>query len=600
MITPLILVLPLAAAMALAVLAGKRRAKYVALAGSIASLLLLPLIGYGTQSIGWFSIPQLAGQGKAASIQITTMVTSLNMLLLIIILTIAPLIMLYSFGYMENLDEQRRFYLEMLAFEASMLAFAMSGNLILIFIAWEFLSLTSYLLIGFWDHKPSAIRAARKAITTVLIGDLAILAAIALLWNAYGTFSFAQIFSSATTSPSAYLAAALLLVAIFTKSAQFPFNEWLPDAMEGPTPVSAFLHSTTMVKAGVFAFIIMLPLFIAMHLTHVVMIVSALTLLLATLNAMREPHLKKVIAYSTMGELSLMLLAFSGGAIAAGIYFFFAQSFYKALLFFGSGAAMKANGEESDLNKVSGMKGNRLVYITTLFGVLALAGFIPFDGFFANVGIGASFASNIIAYILISAVALMTSFYIFRWFLLISKEDRSSSSYLNYKIGPKSMAFAMVPLAAMTIAASYIYFYFPSFLSNNASYLSAYIGTASIPLSITEGLIESAIIAGGAAISYAVYKKKIGISQRLAYYAARNGLLVNAAYSRFALFVYDLAEGVTLFDIYLDSAFDMLAGAASASGERLRRMATGNVNAYAMIFSIGAIAITVFAYLVGK
>ncbi len=592
---PFIVLVPVLIAMILVFLLRDKYAKYIALLGSLIGLALFPFIRTGTSSITWFSLGNY-------TFDVVASIANLNLLLLGIISVIAPLIILYSFGYMDRRSEQKRFYMELLAFDVAMLTFAMSGSFLTLFIAWEFLSITSYLLIGFWNQKEKVAKAARKALTIVLIGDLAILGSMAIVWNLYGTFTFSNIFASASQSPQLLLAMVLMLIAIMTKSAQFPFHEWLPDAMEGPTPVSAFLHSTTMVKAGVFAFIVMLPLFTVTKLSVVVSIISIITVIIATLNATKELHIKKVIAYSTIQELGLMLFAASSGAVVAAVYFFFAQSFYKALLFFSAGAAMNANGSE-DLNRMSGMKSNRWILITTLFGVLSLAGFIPFDGFFSNVAIGHAFSSNIEVYVILSIISFLTSFYIFRWFLL-NKREGNIEVTLKYKMQPRSMIMSMGILASLTLVASIAYVYMPGFLTSQTHYSLGHliipgIGMSQYGFGFVDALFETVVIALGALTSYTVFIKKKKLSHNVLYYIVYSSVIINKIYMYVSRFVYEISEGVALLDIYISDLFDDIGRGIFGAGTSMRKLANGKVNTYALAFYVGVIVIAIFLYMVG-
>ncbi len=589
----LVLLIPLfAAIIAIAVVKNDSWISYIALTGTLASLALLPVVSRGVTELNWFTV-------GAASIDITVMVTPINLLLIAAVLIIAPLVYAYSIGFMERKIEHRRFFIEMLAFEISMLAFAMSGNMILFFISWEFLSITSYLLIGFWNHREKANRAARKAITIVFIGDICILASIAILWSAYGSLEFNTIFYNVHAVPQAvYYAALFMIIAVATKSAQFPFQEWLPDAMEGPTPVSAFLHSSTMVKAGVFAVIVLFPLFALTNTLGIITVISAFTAVLATLNAMKETHIKRVIAFSTVQELSLMLLAVSAGAMLAGIYFFIAQTFYKALLFFSAGAVMKATGSEDIKGKAHGMSYDRLLVITTLFGVLSLAGFIPFDGFFSNVGLGASLSQNIPVYVFISVIGVLTSFYIFRWFLLASRKSNDPVLRARYAVQPKIMVYTMAILAVLTLAASFVFFNIGSLLRSGAApagYLQPYL-YGNVPSNATEYLVVSAEALIGAACGYVAYRKRISASQTLSA-IMYNSTIFNSAYALVAAFACGIAEGAALFDIYLNMFFDYIGRAVYSSGDVVRRVSTGSINAYALIFAIGLVIVLVMVYL---
>ena len=209
---------------------------YVSIAASLIGLAMLPFVSLGSYSINWFNV-------GGAEISLMSSISEINILLLILVLGLAPFIYTYSLGYFKEKSSLKRYYVEMLAFTLAMAMFAISGNFITFFVAWEFLSVTSYLLIGFWYTKGSASEAARKVITIVFIGDIALIASIALFWNAYNTFTFSNIISETGKGAEPIVATILLIIAILTKSAQFPFHEWLPDAMEGPVPVSAYLLS---------------------------------------------------------------------------------------------------------------------------------------------------------------------------------------------------------------------------------------------------------------------------------------------------------------------------------------------------------------------
>lgn len=565
--------------------------KYVALAGTLAALILLPLVSYGQQSIPWFSA---AGYQIAISVS----VAPLNFILLAVVLAIGPLVFVYSMGYMDKLSEQRRYYTEMLAFEAAMATFAVSGNFILMFIAWEFLSLTSYLLIGFWNSRDQANRAARKAITTILIGDLAFLAAIVLFWSMFGTLQFSQILPAIATAPAArlYAAVLLLLAAVFTKSAQFPFHEWLIDAMEGPTPVSAFLHSSTMVKAGVFMVMVLYPLFSAPQISGIIMAIGAVTAIIATLAASREMHIKKVIAYSTIQELSLMLVVISTGAVAAGAYFFFVQSFYKALLFFIAGIAMKATGSEQ-LDKVAGLSSSRIALVSALFGALSLAGFLPFSGFFAASSMASALYGNLALYAIVSAISMLTSFYIFRWIYYLSRKTRTYPAALSYMAQPASMVYPPAILAAATLAVSVLFFYFNGFVSGGAA--NAQIPGA-LTLTMGDSVVLTALAAVGAAAAYGFYWKGSAAraDSRGSMRMVHTGHAVNLAYNAASSFTVGLCEGVAVFDRFVSDGFDRFGRLTVASGYSIRRASVGNVNSYALIFAVSAAVIFVVVYFV--
>jgi NADH-quinone oxidoreductase subunit L len=589
---PFYLLLPLAAAVIIiALLKNRRYPGIVALLGSLLSLAMLPFISYGTESIPWFT----AG---SFSFDITTLISPISYMLIAVILFISPLVFSYATWYMDKPSEQRRFYIEMLAFEAAMLAFAFSGSFITFLIAWEFLSLTSYLLIGFWNTEKGPIVASRKALTMVLIGDLAILGAIGILGSTFGTLDFIPILNGLSSAPqgAVFVSAVLLMIAAFTKSAQFPFHEWLIDAMEGPTPVSAYLHSTTMVKAGVFSILILLPLFQYTGLTYVILVIASITAILATLNAVREFHIKKIIAYSTIQELSLMMIAIAAGAVTAGIYFFFVQSFYKALLFFSSGSVMKATGEE-DIRKANGLRSSKLLLYSTLFGVLSLAGFIPFSGFFSSIGISSSLTSNLPIYALLSAISIGTSFYILRWFSYISAPTNDADARIRYKTQPKRMKLPIAILAIATLAVSLLFTRFQSLVTSSSYYAYASSGIA-MNFDLVDAASFTVLIGIAAVFVYLIYVKKrakqISKYSRLGYTSP----MMNSFYANFAYFMIGISEGVAAFDEALSDFFDGAGRFTVRSGYIVRRASAGQINYYAAIFVVALVLLAAYAYLV--
>ncbi len=589
MINALFSLIPVLAGMAaVASIRNPRYPKLIAAAASAVGLALACLASYGSFSWDWFSIG-----GHAFAIDI--LVAPLNFMLLVLVMFIGTLVMIYSAGYMSAQSEQRRFYIELLAFEAAMALFSISGGFITLFIAWEFLSLTSYLLIGFWHNRDRATRAARKVLIIIFLGDLALLGSIVLFWNLFATLSFTAIMSSLSVSvpPGLYLAVMLLLIAIFTKSAQFPFHEWLIDAMEGPTPVSAYLHSSTMVKAGVFAAVLLFPIFQAAGVLYLISAFGIVTAVISTLAALREFHIKKVIAYSTVQELSIMLVAIGSGALLAAIYFFFVQTFYKSLLFFTSGNVMEATGRDY-INEQYGLKSNRLIYLTTLAGVLSLAGFIPFSGFLSTEGISVALSKDVSEYLVMSLISFLTSVYIFRWFFYPSRSTQNHSVRSNYLSQPKSMVYPMALLALLTLAASAAFVYMPSFMAYGGSL--PFLSGLSMGINIEDSIILSALVFAGAAVSYIAYARgthiKLGAIGKIMY----TNPAMTFAYGIIASFIYYVAEGADIFDSWLSSAFDYIGHFTMMSATTIRRVSAGDINLYALAVVSGIICLFAAMY----
>ncbi len=588
----LVVIVPLIAAiLGIAAVKDPKKAKYIAVAGSIISFASVALVGYGTATIPWLSV-------GVHVFNISISVTPLNYLLLFLVLLVGVFVMVYSVGYMTTLSEHRRFFLEIIAFQTAMAVFAVSGNFITLFFAWEFLSLTSYLLIGFWNHRDSANRAARRSLTIIFIGDLALLGSIIMFWSAFGTLEFSSIISmlSSVHPAGVSIASMLLLIAIFTKSAQFPFHEWLIDAMEGPTPVSAFLHSSTMVKAGVFVAIILAPIFYVGGTDGFMVAIGIVTAVIATVAAAREMHIKKVIAYSTIQELSIMLVAAGSSFILPAIYFFFAQTFYKALLFFSSGVSMESTGKEN-LNDMYGLRSSKILYASTIFGVLSLAGFIPFSGFFASSLIGTSLLSNTVVYAIMLGISMLTSFYIFRWVSFQARTTKSVEITANYMSTPANMKYPIALLAAFTLLASAFIIYMPGFL-NYGGYLNYLSIPNSVNLSIQDGILFTILVSAGAALAYLVYYKNIiKFSAKSMDIFLYTRPIMNLIYRVFTMVTYGIAEGASVFDSYLSDGFDMLGRLTYRSGYILRRASVGDINMYALIFIIGIIALLIPFYL---
>jgi NADH-quinone oxidoreductase subunit L len=558
--------------------------KYIAFIASMATLLIVLYLFTtvpGIQSFTWFTLGTLA-----FNISVSTL--PINMMLLLLVSTITPLIFLYSMGFMSVPSEQTRFYFEMSVFAASMLLFAISANFITMFIAWEMLGITSYLLIGFWYKKELAPAAARKAITIILLGDIAMLIGILMIGASYNSFEFNVVLAAA---PSHYLSIALVLILIgaFTKSAQFPFHEWLPDAMEGPTPVSAFLHSSTMVKAGVFLITILLVLYSKAGLLDVILIIGIISAVLGLTNALTERHIKKVLAYSTIEDLGLMFIALGLNAYVAAMMLFFVQTFYKALLFLNAGSIMRANDEKEDIFKIYGVTMNRSIYITLLIGVLSIAAIFPLSGFFGKALVEASASQNLLVYVILLAIELGTSLYIFRWlFTLMRKTYESSGSLkINYNSIPKTMIIPVYMLAFLVIIASVAYLFLPSYIASGV--------VAFNQITPLEVIIATMVSVAGIALAYRVYRQghrmNLGSTNKMLFSALHNSDITN----RFYLLVTNAVSSISNSAGYNDLVFDRITyGAAQktvASGNTVNKMVNGQLNLYVLAFVLGLIVL---------
>src|SRR5450631_508973 len=395
----------------------------------------------------------------------------LSSIWLLFVTGVGMLIHIYSSGYMAHEGGYYRFFGYMNLFMFSMLTLILANNYILMFVGWEGVGLCSYLLIGFYFHRKSASDAANKAFIVNRIGDAGfILGALTLAWY-FGSFRFIDINAAARSGhfeigdPVLTAAALLLFVGACGKSAQLPLHVWLPDAMEGPTPVSALIHAATMVTAGVYMVARSNALFVlAPKSMMVVAIVGALTAIFAASIGLVQNDIKRVLAYSTVSQLGYMFLALGVGAFSAGVFHVFTHAFFKALLFLGAGSVIHAMSGEQDMQHMGGLHGKiKTTFGTMLIGTLAIAGIPGFAGFFSKDAIlwetwsreaGAYRYLWYIAFL----TALMTSFYMFRLIYLTFFGKPRMSHEVEHHIheSPKTMTVPLVILALCALGAGYL------------------------------------------------------------------------------------------------------------------------------------------------
>ncbi len=363
---------------------------------------LVTLNAHEYQNFTWFDL-------GSASVRLGFVNDPLTALMCVMVTFVGTLIFIFSTGYMKDDPNAARFFCFLSLFAAAMLGLLVANSLLLLFVCWELVGLASYLLIGFWFHKPSAAAAAKKAFITTRIGDLGLLLGLLLLYDRTGTLLFfdggngcletAAINSLAAqtlTGGLALLTAIGLLIfcGAVGKSGQFPLHVWLPDAMEGPTPVSALIHAATMVAAGVFLIARVYPLMSAdqalpdvpVHALTVVAIVGAITALLGAVIATAQNDLKRVLAFSTVSQLGYMMLALGVGSWVAAIFHLLTHAFFKALLFLGAGSVIHAAHHEQDIRALGGLRGPmKITFVTFAIGMMALVG-VPFlfSGFWSK------------------------------------------------------------------------------------------------------------------------------------------------------------------------------------------------------------------------
>jgi len=473
----LIPVVPLAASLAILSLSNSRRfaAAGLAIAGQIIALVLsiaafaatLPTPGYRAfHNFIWLNFGEQA-------LPLGFVLDPLAAVMLVMITFVSLCIFVFSVGYMAADKKFGRFFAYLSFFSAAMLGVVIANSLLLLFVCWELVGLASYLLIGFWIHNPSAAAAAKKAFITTRIGDIGFFLGILCLYGRSGTLLFYDGGNGALESAallslgsSATFIALLIFCGAVGKSGQFPLHVWLPDAMEGPTPVSALIHAATMVAAGVFLVARVYPIFsfgaiggVTTSLTVVVWI-GVITALISALIALAQPDIKRILAYSTISQLGLMMVSLGVGGVAAGIMHLLAHGFFKALLFLGSGSVIHGCHEEQDIRKMGGLRGLMPVtFLTYAVGMMALSG-VPL--FFA----GAWTKEEILHatslwsvsrgphYLMLAGVVL-TALYMTRQMIYVFFGQRRAAAEHAHE-SPAVMTWPLIVLALCTIAFSVV------------------------------------------------------------------------------------------------------------------------------------------------
>ncbi len=421
-------------------------------------------IGFGHQDV---HVPVLewinSGDLKIAwSLRVDT----LTAVMLVVVTTVSALVHLYSIGYMHEDPHRARFFAYLSLFTFAMLALVTADNLAQLFFGWEGVGLASYLLIGFWYHKPEANAAAIKAFIVNRVGDFGFALGIFAVFLMIGSIDLDTIFAGApalsgkTINFLGWKADALTLICLFLfmgamgKSAQFLLHTWLPDAMEGPTPVSALIHAATMVTAGVFMVARLSPLFeLAPDAKAFVMFIGATTAFFAATVGLVQNDIKRIVAYSTCSQLGYMFVAMGAGAYSVGMFHLFTHAFFKALLFLGSGSVIHAMHHEQDIRHMGGLKDRiPFTYIVMVIGTLALTGFPLTAGYFSKDAIieSAFVAHNpfgLYAFVLTVVAAALTSFY--SWRLIFKTFHGKPHDHHHYEAAHESPLTMLAPLAAL-------------------------------------------------------------------------------------------------------------------------------------------------------
>jgi NADH-quinone oxidoreductase subunit L len=589
---------------------------FVAFAGAVWSFFGLRSHGseHGVVSTAWTWLQ--SGNFHAG---MSVLVDPLSTMMMLIVSGVGGLIVLYSIGYMDGDDEERRYFAYMSLFVFSMLLLVEGGNLLLLLAGWGLVGLSSYLLIGFWHERPSAVAAAKKAFVMNAIGDATMALAFFVLIAHSHSLEYATSFATAghLSSTAVNLVALGLLGGAVAKSAQIPLHTWLPDAMEGPTPVSALIHAATMVTAGVYLIARTHPIFEQARTVELVAAgLGTLTLLVAGLIALVQVDIKRVIAYSTMSQIGYMFLGVGVGAYANGMFHLMTHAFFKALLFMTAGLVIHALSGEQDIRRMAGI--GRLMPWTRwafLAGALALVGLPPFSGFFSKDSIIAAALHDHWYGVILAVAALvgtfLTGLYTFRMYFIVFPGEPSPFVREHHhahkgKEGPATMLVPVAILAVLAMVGGWVQFspvWHP--VTDWLAPAARTLGVAE-PSSTQEAIVSVlAVLLGlaGVVVAWAVYARGATFRrspslQRLFEQKFYFDEAYDALFYRPAAAVAAWARSEFEEPVVLESGPD-LGEIALEIGRGVRRLQTGLLRTYALFLGTG-MAIVAVVFLIVK
>jgi NADH-quinone oxidoreductase subunit L len=574
--------------------------------GFISTVTFLAANGWATgeSAINWLSIGGL-------NIDFGLKLDRLSEMMMLIVTGVGGAIHIYSYGYMDDDRSKARFFAFMSLFTFSMLGIVLANNFIEMFIFWELVGVSSYLLIGFWFEKPSAADAAKKAFFTNRLGDFGFLLGILVVWAALGSLNFTQLQStlaanSAALGTIATVAGLLVFCGAVGKSAQFPLHVWLPDAMEGPTPVSALIHAATMVAAGVYMLCRILFLLNADAL-HVIAYIGGFTSLLAALIAIQQNDIKRIIAYSTLSQLGYMVMAVGLNGPTPAMFHLTTHAFFKALLFLSAGSVILGMHHEQDIWQMGNLRKKMpITFWTFLVGALALSGIPPFSGFYSKDSILAQ-ALEQKSYQLFGVavfVAALTAFYTFRLFFVVFFGEEKSKAASHAHESPLVMTLPLLALAMFAAIGGFI-----GIANNYGSQFVAEHETLSFAQQVLEPLqkpvpmlIGIGVALAGIFLAFSLYKNaatdplpaKLGGLAT----AMKNKFYFDEFYEATFIRAHDfIAAVMDWIDRWIleGAILGLVRGGTDFTGRALRLVQTGNLQTYAFLFVLG---VAVVLYLV--
>lgn len=539
-------------------------------------------------------------------------INQLNALMLVIVSLVSFLVQTYSKGYMHGDERLPVFYAYLGLFTFAMLGLVIAPNLLQLYIFWELVGLGSFLLIGFYFYKREAKAAAKKAFIMTRIGDVGLFIGMMLLFWEVGSFEFDAIFQAVDAGVISAgiitLTAILIFIGAMGKSGQFPLHTWLPDAMEGPTPVSALIHAATMVAAGVYLVATMFPLFAASETALMtVAVIGGFTAIFAATIGLVQKDIKRVLAYSTISQLGYMMLALGSAGYVAGVFHLMTHAFFKALLFLAAGSVIHAVSTQN-IDKMGGLW-KKLTFTGPLFliGTLAISGVPLFSGFFSKdeILIATWAHGNYGLFALALIAAFFTAFYMFRlFFMVFAGENRGTAN--DIKESPTSMIFPMVVLAVLAIFSGYVNTpWFGTFLGDWLVEGNPALGHAHIEGPIWIMIAATLISLAGITLAYLIYAKKSVSSD---YLGGEGSTIYNVLFNKYYIdemyhsSIIPLTKSISIFLAYLDKfliegLMNVVTNSIVSLGKMGAKFQSGHVQQYGAVILFGlAILLVIFAF----
>jgi NADH-quinone oxidoreductase subunit L len=515
----------------------------------------------------------------------------LSRTMLLIVTSVGSLIHIYSLGYMRDDEGKSRYFAALSLFIFAMLGIVLANNFIMLFIFWELVGFTSYVLIGHWFERDAAADAAKKAFLTNRVGDFGFMVGILMLWATTGSVVFNDIItqmSKITVNPG-YLAIVVLLIfcGAAAKSAQFPLHVWLPDAMEGPTPVSALIHAATMVAAGVY--MLVRVAFVIQASPDALMVIAwigTITAFMSALIAMRQDDIKRILAYSTLSQLGYMIAAVGLASNEAAMFHLFTHAFFKALLFLGAGCVIIGMHHEQNIWKMGGLSRNLpITFLAFAVGALALIGFPPFSGFFSKDAILAhAYEHNKAIFVFGLITALCTAFYVTRLFVVVFWGKPRSAEARASDEAPFVMTGPLIILAVFSFIGGFSFFagHFVTIPHENE-------------FVVVVPVLATAVTVIGAGFAIALYRNQSG--ERLSADLLRHAFYIDDFYNWLIRSTQELLARLAAFlDRWIIDAGGVrgVSGGTWGIGALLRLFQIGNLQAYAFLFGLGVVALIYF------